>query len=319
MTTANTKPMDYLHIIEDMPHQIRDAIKLAQGTKVEGEIDNILVTGMGGSGIPADILRTVMRDTKTPVFVNKDYSLPNFVNDKTLLFAISYSGNTEETLAAYKEATKKRAKIVCICSGGKLKQTATEAKLIIVPEGMPPRSAIAYLLFPALIVLHNSKLLKLNRETLIKTIDALHAPELKQKAQDLAEQLFGKIPLIYASPAFEAIALRWKQAINENSKQHAFWNVFPEMNHNEMMAYTRPQQGFHAILLRDENDSPRLQKRISLTKEIIKKQGTTTTEIMLKGESLLVKMMTAIFLGDLTSYYLGIKNKVNPEETKLIE
>lgn len=311
--------MNYLHIIEDTSHQIREAIKLAQGIKVDGEIDNILVTGMGGSGIPANLLKTIMSETKIPVFVNKDYSLPNFVNNKTLVFAISYSGNTEETLAAYKEATKKKAKIVCICSGGKLKQIATDAQTIIIPEGMPPRSAVAYLFFPALVVLHNSKLLKLNREVLLKTIDALHAPELKRKAQDLAEQLFGKIPLIYASPAFEAVALRWKQAINENSKQHAFWNVFPELNHNEMMAYTRKQEGFHAVLLRDENDDARVQKRIELTKEIIKKQGTTVTEIMLKGESLLVKMMTAIFLGDLMSYNLGVKNKADPAETKLIE
>ena len=135
--------MTYINIIEDMPHQIREAIKLAQGIKVEGEIDNILVTGMGGSGIPADLIKTIMHEGKTPVIVNKDYSIPAFTNNKTLVFVISYSGNTEETLAAYKEAAKRRAKIVCICSGGKLKQIATDAKLIIVPEGMPPRSAIA--------------------------------------------------------------------------------------------------------------------------------------------------------------------------------
>ncbi|MBI4141629.1 bifunctional phosphoglucose/phosphomannose isomerase [Candidatus Woesearchaeota archaeon] len=311
--------MEYIKVIEDLPHQIREAIKLAQGIKVEEEVDNILVTGMGGSGIPANLIKTVMHEEKIPVFVNKDYTIPAFVNNKTLVIAISYSGNTEETLSAYKEAAKKRAKIVCICSGGKLKQIATDAKVIIVPEGIPPRSAIAYLLFPVLVVLHNSKLLKLNREVLIKTIDALHAPQLKQKAQDLAESLFGKIPLIYASPTFEAVALRWKQAINENSKQHAFWNVVPEMNHNEMMAYTRRQEGFHVILLRDENDNARIQKRIELLKEIIKKQGTTITEIVLKGDSLLVKIMTAIYLGDLTSYHLGMKNGADPAETKLIE
>ena len=106
--------MDYLQLIEDLPHQIRDAIKLAQSEKVEGEITNILITGMGGSGIAANIVQTLLRETKIPVFVNKDYSIPAFVNDKTLVFVSSYSGNTEETLSAFKEAQKKRAKIICV-------------------------------------------------------------------------------------------------------------------------------------------------------------------------------------------------------------
>lgn len=311
--------MDYLQIIENQPHQIKDAIKLAQGEKVEGEINNILITGMGGSGIPANIVKTLLRDTKIPVIANKEYTIPAFVNDKTLVFAISYSGNTEETLSAFKEAQKKRAKIVAICSGGKLKQIAGDSKVITIPAGIPPRSAIAYLLFPMLVVLHNSKIIKLTKDEILKTIDSLHSPQLKKKAEELSAEIFGKIPLIYASPLFEAVALRWKQAINENSKMLAFSNVFPELNHNEMLGFEKQCPRFHAIILRDENDSVRMQKRIELTKQIIKKSGTTVTEIVLKGESSLVKIMTAIFLGDLTSYHLGIKNNVDPAETRLIE
>lgn len=311
--------MDYLQIIENLPHQIKDAIKLAQGEKVEGEINNILITGMGGSGIPADIVKTLLRDTQIPVIANKEYTIPAFVNDKTLVFAISYSGNTEETLSAFKEAQKKRAKIVAICSGGKLKQIAGDSKVVTIPAGIPPRSAIAYLLFPMLVVLHNSKIIKLTKDEILKTIDSLHSPQLKKKAEELSAEILGKIPLIYASHLFEAVALRWKQAINENSKMLAFNNVFPELNHNEMLGFEKQCPGFHAIILRDENDSVKMQKRIELTKQIIKKSGTTVTEIVLKGESSLVKIMTAIFLGDLTSYHLGIKNNVDPAETRLIE
>lgn len=311
--------MDYLQIIEDLPHQIRDAIKLAQGEKIDGEINNILITGMGGSGIAANIVQTLLRETKIPVFVNKDYLIPAFVNEKTLVFVSSYSGNTEETLNAFKEAQKKRAKIICVTSGGKLKQIAGDSKVIIIPQGMPPRSALAYLLFPILVVLHNLKIIKLSRDEVLKIIDSLHSTDLRKKAEELSEQLHGKTPLIYASPQFGAVALRWKQAINENSKQHAFWNVLSELNHNEMMAYNLPNKEFHAIILRDEKDSIRIQKRIELTKEIIKKQGTPVLEIMLKGESLLVKIITAIFLGDLTSYHLGIKNGIDPADTTMIE
>ena len=113
--------------------------------------------------------------------------------------------------------------------------------------------------------------------------------------------------------------LRWKQAINENSKQHAFWNVFPELNHNELMAYNSNSSAFHVVLLRDEKDSVRIQKRIDLTKAIVKKAGASVTEVVLKGESLLVKIMTAIFMGDLVSYHLGVKNNFDPAETGMIE
>ena len=311
--------MDYLQLIEDLPHQIRDAIKLAQGEKVEGEIQNILITGLGGSGIAANIVETLLRETKMPVFVNKDSTIPAFVNDKTLVFVSSYSGNTEETLNAFKEVQKKRAKIICITSGGKLKQIAGDSKVIMIPQGMPTRSAIAYLLFPALVVLHNLKIIKLSRDEILKIIDSLHAQELRKKAEEISVQLHGKIPLIYSSPQFGAVALRWKQAINENSKQHAFWNTFSELNHNEMMAYNTQNKQFNVVILRDEKDNLRMQKRIELTKEIIKKQGTPVTEIMLKGDSLLVKIITVIFLGDLTSYHLGIKNGVDPSETIMIE
>ena len=184
---------------------------------------------------------------------------------------------------------------------------------------MPPRSAIAYLLFPILTVLHNSKIIKLSRDEVLKIIDSLHSLALRKKAEDLAEQISNEIPLIYASPQFDAVALRWKQALNENAKMHAFSNVFSELNHNEMMVYALPTRGFHVILIRDEKDNVRIQKRIDLTKEIIKKQGTPVTEIMLKGESLLVKIISAIFLGDLTSYHLGIKNGIDPIETTMIE
>lgn len=311
--------MDYLGIIEDLPHHIRDAVKLASGVKVDGDINSVLVTGMGGSGIPANIVAALLKDSKIPVVVNKDYVIPAFVNDKTLVFVVSYSGNTEETLSAFKEVQKKHAKLVVVTSGGKLKQSDVGVKQIIIPAGMPPRSAVGFLLFPILVVLHNSKILKLSNDEILKVVDALHLRELRSKAVELSQQLFGKIPLVYASPSLEPVALRWKQAINENAKQHAFWNVFPELNHNEMMAYNSNSSAFHVVLLRDEKDGVRIQKRIDLTKAVVKKAGASVTEVMLKGESLLVKMMTAIFMGDLVSYHLGIKNNADPAETIMIE
>lgn len=311
--------LEYLHVIEDLPHQIREAIKLAKDIRVEGDFNKIVVTGMGGSGIPANILQILFKDTKIHVIVNKDYLLPGCVDAKTLTFVISYSGNTEETVSAFKQADAKKSKIVVVTSGGKLTNMARNHTVVNIPAGIPPRAAIGYLLFPILILLHNSRIIKLKRDELVQTIDSLHNTGLRSKAYNLASELHGKIPVIYASPHLEPAAIRWKQAINENAKMHAFSNVFSELNHNEMSAYAQPNQGFHVVLLRDEEDSVRIQRRIDLTKDIIKKSGASVTEISLKGTSLLVKLMTAIYLGDLVSYHLGIKNGVDPAETKLQE
>lgn len=313
--------MDLLDIIHALPQQIRDGVQLGKDVKVAGEFSNIVVTGMGGSGIPGNLLQSVLHDCKIPIVVHKDYTVPGFVNKNTLFFAISYSGNTEETLSAFKEAQKKRATIVVLTSGGKLRELAREHKLptVIVPSGLPPRSAIAYFLFPMLVILHNAGIAKLNVVEVKAAIEALKNPAFEQKAKQLAEELQGKTPIIYAAEALEAVALRWKQEFNENSKVHAFYNVFSEMDHNELMAYERAKNTFHVILLRDERDHPHNKKRMDFLKQILKERKIPLTELVLKGQQQLVKIFTALYMGDLTSYYLAEKLGVDPVETSLIE
>ncbi|MEM4247111.1 MAG: bifunctional phosphoglucose/phosphomannose isomerase [Candidatus Woesearchaeota archaeon] len=313
--------MNLLDIIHSLPQQIREGIQLAKDIKVSGEFSSIVVTGMGGSGIPGDLLKSILRDCKLPIIVNKDYSLPGFVNKNTLVFVISYSGNTEETISAFKDAQKKKATIITITSGGKLRELARDAKcsLIIIPQGLPPRSAVAYLLFPMLVILHNSGITKLNSAEIKATIEALKNPEYDSKAKELAEHLKGKIPLVYAGPQHEAVALRWKQEFNENSKSHAFYNVFSELDHNEITAYQNAKNTFHIILLRDEREHTQNKKRMDHLKQLLKEKKIPITEIMLKGIHPLVKIFTALYMGDLTSYYLAEKYGVDPTDTHLIE
>ncbi len=313
--------MNLLDIIHSLPQQIREGVQLGKEIKVTGEFSHIVVTGMGGSGIPGNLLQSVLHDCKIPIVVHKDYTLPGFVNKNTLVFAISYSGNTEETLSSFKDAQKKRATIVALTSGGRLRELARDARipLVVVPAGLPPRSAIAYFLFPMLVILHNAGIAKLNIAEIKATIEALANPAFEKKAKDLAEELHGKTPIIYSAEPLEGIALRWKQEFNENSKIHAFYNVFSEMDHNELMAYEQAKDTFHVILLRDERDHPHNKKRMDFLKQILKERKISITELMLKGNQPLVKIFTALYMGDLTSYYLAKKSGVDPVETSLIE
>ncbi len=313
--------MDLLDIIHALPQQIREGVQLGKNIKISGDFSQIVVTGMGGSGIPGNLLQSVLHECKIPIIVHKDYTLPGFVNKNTLVFAISYSGNTEETLSSFKDAQKKRATIIALTSGGKLRELARHhnVPLVIVPSGLPPRSAIAYFLFPMLAILHNAGIAKLDITEVKATIEALANPALERKAKELAEELSGKIPIIYVAEPLEGVALRWKQEFNENSKVHAFYNVFSEMDHNELMAYERAKNNFHVILLRDERDHPHNKKRMDYLKQILKERKIPITEVVLKGTQSLVKIFTALSMGDLTSYYLAKKYGVDPVETSLIE
>ena len=314
--------MDLLDIIHALPQQIRESVQLGKDLKISGEFANIVVTGMGGSGIPGNLLQSVLHECKIPIVVHKDYTLPGFVNKNSLVFAISYSGNTEETLSSFKDAQKKRATIVALTSGGKLRELARQHNipLVVVPSGLPPRSAIAYFLFPMLVILHHAGIAKLNIAEVKATIEALQNPALEKKAKELAEELAGKTPIIYAAEPLEGVALRWKQEFNENAKIHAFYNVFSEMDHNELMAYERAANNrFHVILLRDERDHAHNKKRMDFLKQILKERKIPITELMLKGNQQLVKIFTAMYVGDLTSYHLAKKYGVDPVETSLIE
>jgi len=315
--------MDLIETIHDFPSQIREAVALAKGVKVDKGIEKVIVCGMGASGIPGNFLKSLYYDSKVSFHSVKGYSLPGWVDSRTLVFVISYSGNTEETVSCFREAMRKGCKVVVITSGGKLKELVKYHKMdtaIYVPDGLIPRGSVGYLFFPALVVLHNSGIVRIKREELVAVIDALRKPALKQKAETLAEQMAGKMPIIYASNKLSGVALRWKQSFNENAKTHAFYNVFSEMNHNELMAYKFAKKSdFHIVLLRDEKDHPKVRKRFDFVKDIMKKKQYPVTEIMLRGQSDLVKMFTAVYIGDLTSALIAKRLKIAAEETGLQE
>jgi glucose/mannose-6-phosphate isomerase len=310
----------FLSVINAFPRQVEEAARLGKDVKVLGEVDRVVVTGIGGSDLPGELLKAYL-NIKVPIFVNHDYDLPEFVNSKTLVFVVSYSGNTEESLAAFKVAFRKNCRIVGMSSGGKLRDFCLKNSLphILVPGGLQPRMALGYLFFPLLNTLYSSHLIPNPENDVNAVVAALRKADIEEKAKELAEKLAGKIPIIYSSNKLAAVAYKWKINFNENSKTHAFCNTFPELNHNEITGYTKLNAYYYVIMLQDEDDYRRIKERMSLTKDLITNKGVEVTQIALTGECLLSRMFSAIHLGDLTSYYLALLNKVDPEPVEMQE
>ena len=307
-----------LKVIEDFPHQCRTALSLPKGIAVSGKVDKIIIAGMGGSAVGGDLLRLYLHDLKIPIMTVRDYKLPNFVDENTLVFVVSYSGNTEETLSAFEDVQKKKAKIVAVTSGGKLAESAK--KVIKIPKGLQPRAALGYLFFPVLGVLVNSGIAKDNSGDVNEMLDILsNTSDFKTFGESLAKQIGNRTPLIYASEQFSAVAYRWKTQFNENSKIAAFAGNFSELNHNEIVGYqSMNREKFITIFLRDNFDNDRIKKRMDITKEIIS-QKVDVVEVYTKGSSMLSRLFSALYYADFASYYLALQNKIDPTPVHVIE
>lgn len=304
--------------LEGLPLQAREGLK----TDVKaGAFENIFIVGMGGSALAGSLLKSYFYNANIPVHVVRGYFMPEFVNKKSLVFVVSYSGNTEETINAYRTAVRKDAKIITMSCGGKLEKLASRQSIshIHIPlRNIQPRMAYCFQFFAMLKVLHNSEFIKL-KEGAETIINILKRPILKEKAKELAKKLDGRIPLIYSSDRLSSVAYKWKINFNENAKIHAFCNFFPELNHNEMLGFTELKASYYVIIIKDEEDYHRIKKRMNLTKKLIKKGNVPVTELALSGHSLVIRMMTALYIGDWAAYYLAINYKTDPTCIDMIE
>jgi glucose/mannose-6-phosphate isomerase len=302
------------HLISNFTKQLKSALELSnrlQLTDFKTELRNVVICGMGGSGISGNIVaEAVASEIKIPIIVNKDYFLPNYINSKSLVIISSYSGDTEETLLALNEAIEKEAKIVCITSGGKLADIASRKKLdtILIPKGMPPRAAISYGIVQILNILNINYIIssdyKNKINAAIKLLDNEEDNIIKD-AKETAYLISGKYPIIYSSAKTESVALRLKQQLNENSKILCSHNVFPELNHNELQGWKEKNKNIAVIILRDKNEYNRTAKRINISSEIIGLYDATIKEIYAKGNSILEKMLYLIHWGDWLSVCLA--------------
>ena len=313
-------------VILDFPKQFGKGLEISKDVEIEKPINKIVISGMGGSALPGDLVKLYLKDDiDIPIEVSRNYYLTTPVNRETLIFCISFSGNTEETLASYEEAKKEEVSVVIITYDGKLEEIAKKdslplVKLIKESPTFQPRSATGYMFAAIINVLINSGIVSERHREEIEILDGkLQAFDFESQSKDLAKKLKGKIPLIYASDRFKALARIWKIKFNENSKTQAFWNYFPELNHNEMVGFTDLQGKYQIIILKDKDDHPRVEKRMAITAELLKEKGLETTIIDIQGQDLLTKIFSTLMLGDWISYYLALEYGIDPTPVKMVE
>lgn len=307
-----------LAVLDGFWKQCDEASQLGLNIRVTGQIDAIIVAGMGGSGMPGEILRSDL-STKVHIHSCRDYLLPGWAGKNTLVFCISYSGNTEETLSAYKDARKKGCRIVCIAAGGKLLDYAQRDKVpfVRVPSGIQPRDAVGYQTIPVLNILMQSGVISKTAD-IQKMIPILQMTD-RQKARDIARNLLNKIPVIYASSRMIGLAKIWKAKINENAKCQAFYNEFSEVNHNEMVGFTNLKADYYIIMIEDEEDHERIRKRMEITKQLLQQQGCPVLLMKLTGKNRLARIFSTILLGSYIGYYLALEYKVDPSPIAMVD
>lgn len=314
-------------LIKDFSKHIQQAITIGKGAKLNPPtttINNILISGLGGSGIGGTIVAALVADeARIPIQVTKDYSIPAFVSPNTLAIISSYSGNTEETVNALELAQKKGAKIVCIASGGAILEKARKENLdyIAIPSGMPPRAAFGISSVQLFYVLKNfgiiSNKFEQALENTVKLLDQ-HEESILKEARSLADKLYGKIPAIYSAAPYEGVAVRFRQQINENSKMLCWHHALPEMNHNELVGWKQDYKNVAVVLLRNKDDFERTQKRMEFSKQVFSQHTDTVIEVYSKGESTIERAYYLIHLCDWVSYLLAEKKQIDATEVNVI-
>ncbi|MEI6817342.1 MAG: bifunctional phosphoglucose/phosphomannose isomerase [Bacteroidota bacterium] len=314
-------------LIAKFSKQLIEAVAIGEGAQLTPSnvpIKNVMITGLGGSGIGGTIVSEIAANqSPVPILVNKDYFLPKFISEESLVIVSSYSGNTEETVNAMEIAMNCNAKIVCITSGGKILEMAKVHQIdhIVLPPGMPPRSCLGYSFTQLLFVLNHLGLIgsdfKQQLNNAISLID-LEEKNINIYAQELAKKLMNKVPIIYCTAGNEGVAIRFRQQINENSKMLCWHHVIPEMNHNELVGWTQKNEQWAVVFLRNDNDYERTQKRIEINKEVISKYCNNITEIYSKGHSIIERTIYMIHLCDWVSWYLSDLRKVDATEVNVI-
>ncbi|MBP9194497.1 MAG: bifunctional phosphoglucose/phosphomannose isomerase [Saprospiraceae bacterium] len=316
-------------LIERFPAQLTEALEIGENATIKAhtqEINKVYVAGMGGSGIGANfVAEFIVGECKLPYIIGKGYDSPAFVDKNTLYIASSYSGNTEETLSALAQVADSGAKIVCISGGGKLIALAKERgyDYIQMPGDWPsPRACLGYSLVQQLYVLYKLNIIGSTTIDQIKSsIDLIKydQDEIKNKAEKIAALIKGKIPVIYTSDRMEAVAVRFRQQINENSKFLAWHHVIPEMNHNELVGWKDVYDNIAVIYFRNKDDFRRNAVRMDINKEVISKYCDSIIEIYSKGQSLVEKSMYFVHLGDWVSWYLAELRGVDALEVNVID
>ena len=315
-------------LIEQFPANIEQAYIIAKGSKIslpQRKIENIVLCGLGGSGIGGKIIENWTSDALTvPCVCVSEYNLPSFVGENTLLIGTSYSGNTEETLYSLKAAKEKGAHIVGITSGGALAQFCEDNKYdcILIPGGNPPRSALAFSLVQLLHVMQSLELISdanMNSMRKAATLLEQNIESIHKEAQEIARHLYGRVGIYYAETKYEGVVVRARQQFNENSKFLGWHHVIPEMNHNELVGWSGGDTRFAPIFLDAPDMFERNRLRFEITRKAVEDKTGSTLILQTKGNNLVERSLYYIHLLDWASYYLCEMNKADIMDIAIID
>ncbi len=316
--------MDMDKAIIKFPEQLAYEPEVKNYKKLK-KADYYIVCGMGGSHLSADLLKITNPDMQ--VIVHSGYGLPDLpvkMLKKSLVIASSYSGNTEETLDAYDEAKRRKIPIASITVGGQLLEKCIKdnTPMVVMPNtGIQPRSALGFSLKALLAIMGKDR----SNAEIKKISETFSASSIEHKGKELAEKLSGFVPVIYSSGKNQPIAYIWKIKFNETGKIPAFYNVFSELNHNEMTGFDvapktkKLSEKFHFIILKDGADDERIQKRMNVLKKLYEDRGLPVTVINIEGESEFEKIFSSIILADWTAYHTAKSYDVDPANVPMVE
>ena len=341
LTSDAQDPQDMRAAVRAFPDHLDVGWRRGEATRDFGlhadDVDGIVVCGMGGSAIGGDLVRTLVEPSSpVPFLVNRGYTLPGWVGRKTLVVASSYSGGTEETLSAFEEARERGAHVVAVTSGGELAARADAGRTIEIPGGLQPRAALGYSLgvllrfagalglaeiagMDGVLADARQRAARYDRDG-----DGSREAGAANAARGLSAHFEDALPVVYTGVGLlEAVGMRWQTQINENAKHPAVGNVFPELDHNEIMGFERgPEEvleRMQVVVLRDRDDHPQVQKRFDATRDLVEGSVGGWHEFETDGDSRLSRMLSLVQLGDWASFWLAIRKGVDPTPVETIQ
>jgi glucose/mannose-6-phosphate isomerase len=334
---AACDPKGMLAHIAALPQQCAEAWDRIQRIKLPNEYrraHQVVVLGLGGSAIGADLLRGLLvEECSVPIIVHRDYGLPAFVDVHTLVIASSYSGDTDETLSGFDEAWRRRARLLAVTTGGQLARRAGErgVPLYLYQYVAQPRAALGYSLFSLLGVMQHLGFVGDKSGDVAEASEVMKqwqaeiepaVPSSANAAKSLARELYGRLPVVYGGEHLSEVARRWKGQFNENAKSWAVFDVVPELTHNTVAGYACPsrlrEEAFVVMLLAAANH-PRVRTRLEIVGELLRRNGFGYRVVQARGQSKLAQVLSSGHMGDYVSYYLAMLYNVDPWEIRNID
>lgn len=331
---------DVLGAVERFADQCREGWEIgrgASGLPAADGIDSIVVLGMGGSGVSGDVVQSIVEPRlPVPFRVIKSYGpLPEWIGRNTLVFAVSYSGSTEETVAALEEAHSRGTRAVTISSGGPLAEMAREYGLahVTIPTGLQPRASLGYLTLPILAVLVEIGLVPEMQEEIDEAVEVLadlasrchrKRPRDENPAKQLASRIAGRVPVVYGGTGLGATAAyRFKCDLNEYGKTPAFWHTIPELDHNEIVGWGGGlhdlTRGFVLVFLRDSIEHERIKLRFEITRSLVENRVAEVVEISSEGNGVIARLLSLVLVTQLASIYVGLGYGIDPGPVEIIQ